>query len=61
MNNIVLHIRGGKKVMPPNFPRKYNCNNNESYKDDDSRIFRNYEAIFPQILRHFQHTFADVE
>jgi hypothetical protein len=54
-------MRGGTKVMPPNlFLRKFNGDNNEIYKDV-SYIFWNYLAIFPQSLRHFQHTFADVE
>jgi hypothetical protein len=28
---------------------------------DDSYIFCKYEAVFPQSLRRFQHTFANVE
>jgi hypothetical protein len=28
---------------------------------EDSYIFCNYEAIFPQSLRHFQHTSANIE
>jgi bisphosphoglycerate-independent phosphoglycerate mutase (AlkP superfamily) len=39
---------------------KWNCNNNAIYKDD-SHIFCNYEAIFPQRSRHFQHAFANAE
>jgi hypothetical protein len=51
---------GGVKVMLQIiFLRKCNCNNNEIYVDDSS-TFRSYKAIFPQSLRHFQHTFANV-
>jgi hypothetical protein len=35
-------------------------NNSEIYLDD-SCIFRNYEVIFPQSLRHIQHSFANVD
>jgi hypothetical protein len=42
------------------FLRKCNCNNNKIYMDD-SYIFLNYEAIFPQSHNHFQHTFANAE
>jgi hypothetical protein len=42
------------------FLRKRNCNNNEIYMDN-SYIFCNYEAIFPQNLCHFQHSFANTE
>jgi hypothetical protein len=28
---------------------------------DVSKIFYNCDAIFPQSLRHFKHTFANVE
>jgi hypothetical protein len=48
--------RGDRKVI---FLRQCNCDNNE-INTDDSYIFCNYDAIFPQSLRHFQHTFVNV-
>jgi hypothetical protein len=42
------------------FLRKCNCSNSEIYMDG-SYIFCNYEAVFPQFLHHFQHTFASIQ
>jgi hypothetical protein len=54
-------MRGCTRVMPSVFFIKIrNCNNSEFYMDG-SYIFCNYEAVFPQSLRHFQHTVANTE
>jgi hypothetical protein len=42
------------------FLRKCKCSNSEIYLDD-SFIFCNYEAIFPQRLYHFQQTFGNID
>jgi hypothetical protein len=49
------------EVMSPIFfLRNCNCSSTEIYVDN-SYIFCNYEAVFPQSLHHIQHIFANVE
>jgi hypothetical protein len=56
----ILYTSCDMKVMLPFFVRKCNCSNSEICMDD-SYIFCNYEAIFPQSLYHFHNTFANIE
>jgi hypothetical protein len=42
-----VHMRGSAKIVPQIFLKKYNLHNNIIYTDD-SYIFCNYAAIFPQ-------------
>jgi hypothetical protein len=52
--------KDGMKVMPPIFFQKCNCNYKDIYMDN-SYIFCNYGAIFPQSLCHFQHISANTK
>jgi hypothetical protein len=61
LGTVLLLYEGQYESNASNFFfRKCFCSNIKIYMDD-SYIFCNYDAIFPQSLCHFQLTFANVE